>query len=295
MDRGIFQDRSEAERNTLGDILKRYSEDVSPKKKSGKLEQQRIAKLLKDNLSQYKAAALNGKLLSQWRDMRLKEVSGSTVNRELNLIGHAINVARREWGIVLDNPISMIQRPKENKGRNRRLAWGELERLLNELEQSGRDSDGTFTAGGCRNIWVKPIVEFAIETAMRRGEILSLQWRHINLGKRTALLPDTKNGDSRTVPLSSKAISILSSIPRSIDGKVFPITPNALKLSWVRACKRCGIDDLHFHDLRHEATSRLFEKGLNTMEVASITGHKTLQMLYRYTHLRAENILEKLG
>jgi integrase len=105
----------------------------------------------------------------------------------------------------------------------------------------------------------------------------------------------TKNGDSRRVPLSSKVYDILRSLPRSIDGSVFPITVNAFKLAWVRSCERAGLMDLHFHDLRHEATSRLFEKGLNLMEVASITGHKTLSMLQRYTHLRPENLLQKLG
>lgn len=295
MDRGIFQDRTEAERNTLGDILQRYMEEISPRKKSGVLEAIRIKRFLRDeNLCQYKACSLTGKLLSTWRDRRLKEVSGSTVNRELNLISHAINIARKEWGIHISNPIELIQRPRENRARQRRLLPNEELRLIAALDESSRDSVGQFKTG-TRNHWIKPVMLFAIETAMRRGEILSLKWHNISVEKRTALLPDTKNGERRVVPLSTKAIQILNSIPHSIDGRVFPISEEALKHGFTRLCQRAGISDLHFHDLRHEATSRLFEKGLNLMEVASITGHKTLQMLQRYTHLRPENLLQKLG
>lgn len=124
MDRGIFQDRTEAERTTLGDILQKYMEEISPRKKSVLIENCRIKRFLRDeNLCQYKACSLTGKLLSSWRDKRLKEVSGSTVNRELNLISHAINIARREWGIHISNPIELIQRPKENRARERRLCF----------------------------------------------------------------------------------------------------------------------------------------------------------------------------
>lgn len=105
----------------------------------------------------------------------------------------------------------------------------------------------------------------------------------------------SENGDSRTAPLSSRAISILEALPKSIDGRVFPITPNAIKMSWGRACKSAEIEDFHFHDLRHEATSRLAEKLPNLIELASVTGHKDLQMLKRYYHPRAEDLAKKLG
>lgn len=295
MDRGIFQDRTEAERNTLGDILQRYMQEISPRKKSGAIEAIRIKRfLINENLCLYKASSLTGKLLSSWRDNRLKEVSGSTVNRELNLLSHAINIARKEWGIHVPNPIELIQRPRENKARQRRLSPSEELRLIEALDESSRDCVGKFKTG-TRNTWIKPVMLFALETAMRRGEILSLKWCNINLANRTATLPDTKNGERRVVPLSSKAIQILNSIPRSIDGRAFPISEEALKHGFTRLCQRAGIEDLHFHDLRHEATSRLFEKELSLMEVASITGHRTLQMLQRITHLRPENLLQKLG
>jgi integrase len=140
------------------------------------------------------------------------------------------------------------------------------------------------------------VVLFAIETGMRRGEILSLCWENVHLGKRYAHLPGTKNGDSRDVHLSALALDLLRDLPRNIssDQVVFPLHFEALKSAWGRACCRVGISDLRFHDLRHEATSRFFEKGLNVMEVAAITGHKDLRMLQRYTHLRAEDLALKL-
>ena len=131
---------------------------------------------------------------------------------------------------------------------------------------------------------------------MRQGEIVHLRWEHIDLTRRTAHLPDTKNGEPRTVPLSRAAIETLRALPRSLHGDVFPgLTTEAIKRSFSRATRRAQIVDFRFHDLRHEATTRLFERGLNIMEVSSVTGHKDLRMLRRYTHLRAEDLAQKLG
>jgi Phage integrase family. len=117
----------------------------------------------------------------------------------------------------------------------------------------------------------------------------------VDLKKRTAHLPKTKNGEARTMPLSSRAVATLENLPRNLDGRVFGTTYEGIHQAFVRACRRAGIADLRFHDLRHEATSRLFEKGFNPMEVSAITGHKTLQMLKRYTHLRAEDLAKRMG
>ncbi len=130
---------------------------------------------------------------------------------------------------------------------------------------------------------------------MRRGELLALRWENVDTKKRTAYLPMTKNGDARTVPLSSRAVSVLETLPRSIEGHVFPISENALKLAFVRAVKVAGIKDLHFHDLRHKATSRLAEKLSNVLELSAVTGHKDLRMLKRYYHPRAADLARKLG
>lgn len=296
MDRGAYLDRTEADKTTLGELFQRYLLEVTPHKKSCVSEQNRIKSFCRDDkLCQYKATALSGKLFAEWRDKRLQEVAGSTVNRDLNLLSHVINTARKEWGIHINNPVELIRRPKHNKGRERRLTADEETRLFAELCLTERAADGTYKAGGTHNPWIKPVVIFAIETGMRRGEILSLAWVNVDLQKRMARLVDTKNGEGRSVPLTRRATALLQSLPRSIDGRVFPTTAEAVKLAFRRALERARINDLHFHDLRHEAVSRMFEKGLGVMEVASVSGHKTLQMLRRYTHLSTDSLLAKLG
>jgi integrase len=205
------------------------------------------------------------------------------------VIGHLFEVARREWGIPVANPVKDIKAPAENKARDRRL----------QPELGGQESEEARLLNACRearNPYLLPIVRLALETAMRQGELISLRWENVNLVRRTAHLPDTKNGEARTVPLSTIAVESLRSLPRNLNGQVFGgLTGQAVQQSFVRAVRRAGIEGLRFHDLRHEATSRLFERGLNIMEVASITGHKDLRMLRRYTHLRAEDLAKKLG
>lgn len=294
LDRGIFLDRTEAEKQSLGELLGRYMREVSPTHKGYRNETICITALQRDSVCMHKASALSGKLMAEWRDRRLLAVSASTVNREMNLISAAINCARKEWGIHIENPIALIRRPPVGKGRKRRLTADEAQKLQAVLQAGGRRPDGTFD-GGARNHWIAPLVLLAMETAMRQGELLKLTWRDVNLNARTAHLNDTKNGDARTVPLSSKAVQVLAQLPRAISGRVFPLTKNAVQQAFHRACKRAGIIELRFHDLRHEAISRLFELGLNPMEVASISGHKTLQMLKRYTHLKAVDLARKLA
>lgn len=294
LDRGLYLDRTEADKQTLGDILDRYGREVSPTHKGHANETICITALKRDEVCLYRASALTGKLIAEWRDRRLQNVSAATVNRELNLISAAINVARKEWGIHIENPVALVRRPNAGKARTRRLSTGEAQKLLTALQFGGRRPDGTFD-GGARNYWIASLVQLALETAMRQGELLKLQWADINLKSRTAHLHDTKNGEARTVPLSTRAVMLLSQLPRPINGRVFPITKGAVQKAFHRACERAGVPDLRFHDLRHEAVSRLFELGLNPMEVASISGHKTLQMLKRYTHLNAEQLVQRLG
>ena len=295
MERGVFVDRTEAERNTFGDLLERYLAEVSNSKKGAAAERYRISSLLRDPIAQYKMAGLSSKRLAEWRDRRLKEVSGSTTNRDLNLISHVINVARKEWGIHIENPVAMIRRPPENRGRKRRISPEEEARLLAELELTTRSNNGRFEEGGTRNSWMHPIVVLALETAMRRSELLSLTWSDVFLADRFVRLHDTKNGEARDVPLSTRAHNTLNSLPKHISGKVFPITPDAVKKAYMRAVERAGLRDLHFHDLRHEATSRIAERLDNLLELSAVTGHKTLSMLKRYYHPRAKDLAMKLG
>ena len=272
---------------TLGDIIRRYGDEVTPTKKGRGKERYRLRVLQRSHLSGVSLSELKPHHITKFREDRLKEVSAGTVLKDLGLLSAVINTGRTEWGlenVIRSNPVSLISKPRAPKSRDRRLEEGELEKLLH------------FNSDSNPNAWFRAVILFAIETGMRRGEILSLTWRNVHLGKRYVHLPDTKNGDSRDVPLSPLALDLLRDLPRTIRGDqvVFPLHFEALKSSWRRACCRAGISDLRFHDLRHEATSRFFEKGLNVMEVAAITGHKDLRMLQRYTHLRAEDLARRL-
>lgn len=129
---------------------------------------------------------------------------------------------------------------------------------------------------------------------MRRGEIVAMRWEDIDFETQTLHIPITKTGDSRDIPLSDKAVEIIRDLP-SDNPRVFPISANVLHLAWERLKRRVGIDDLHFHDLRHEAISRFFERGLSMPEVALISGHRDGRMLFRYTHLRAEDVGARLN
>jgi integrase len=263
MDQGLFVSRAEAESTTLGELLQRYLEEVTPLKKGAGPEAARIRALLRHKLANRYVAGIRGVDIARYRDERLRKVCPGTAKRDLVILSHLFEVARKEWGIHVYNPVRDIKLPPHAKA---------------------------------RNPFLLPIVRLALETAMRQGELVSLCWEHIDLKRQIAHLPDTKNGEARTVPLSSAAIGVLRSLPRSLHGQVFPgLTTEAVKRAFIRAVRRAGIKDLRFHDLRHEATTRLFEKGLNIMEVASITGHKDLRMLRRYTHLKAEDLARKLG
>ena len=176
------------------------------------------------------------------------------------------------WNLA-DNPVEKIRLPKNNPPRERRLKPGEYERL----KKASSDTKVWY-------LW--PIIDFAIETGMRRSEILSMKWEHIGIDNQRVLLPLTKNGSSRWVPLTKKAVEILNQVPRTTD-QVFPVTDVALRQSWERLRNRANLIDFTFHDLRHEAISRMFEKGLNVPEVASISGHKTASQLFRYVQVNA--------
>jgi integrase len=298
LDLGVYIDRAETESRSLGDLVRRYRREITPQKRGSQSEDCRLRAIERDALSAIKVAAITSTVIAAWRDKRLKFVSGSTVARDLNLLGHVIQTARREWGIHLpDNPVHLVRKPKSNRPRERRLLAGEEARLLACMESDKcRHANGEFVGGISRNPCLRPVVILAIETAMRQSELVSLCWENINLDTAVAILPITKNGERRAVPLSRRSVTTLAGLPRSGQGRVFVgLTAEAVKRAFARTVKSAGMVDLRFHDLRHEATSRLFERNLNPLEVAAITGHKTLQMLKRYTHFAAEELAKKLG
>ena len=283
---GWVADTRLAEKTTLRELLTRYCAEVTPTKRGAVSERSRINSILRCPIAHRTLAKLTSSDVATYRDERLKCVAPATVVRELNTVSHAIEIATREWGLWLPrNPVKLVRRPQVPRGRTRRLQEGEELRLMLACDLG-------------RTPLLKPLLVLALETAMRRGELLSLEWQHIDLNRCVAHLPLTKNGDSRDIPLSRRAVAILSSL-LAIDGRdlerVFPVTGNSVRLAFEHLRARAGMDDLHFHDLQHEAVTRLFEKGLNIAEVSAISGHKELRMLQRYTHLRAVDLVSRLG
>ena len=283
LDRGDMVTASFPANTTLGNILQRFRSEVVPVKKSAPVERYIISGFLKHEIATLGLRALKPYHFAKYRDERLKRVTGSTVARELSVIHQALQVAIDEWGVGLPaNPLSKVKSPALNKPRERRLKQGEYPQLLEGAKAS-------------LNPWLYPLVVLAVETAMRRGELLALRWEEVDFRACTCFLETSKNGEAREVPLSAKALHILRHLPCSFNGVVFPLSQTALRGLWRRTLKRAGIVDLRFHDLRHEATSRLFEKGFNVMEVAAITGHKDLKSLKRYTHLKARELAKRMG
>lgn len=283
MDRGVFVDLEEAHRSTMRDLFTRYEKEIAVKQKGRGIVS--ALRLLSERLGDWSPAAMTAKRIAEYRDWRLAAgVAGETVRKELGILSRVFDYAIKEWGVGLPaNPVKNVSKPPPSKPRDRRLEGDEEARLFASLAT-------------CRNPYMLPLAQLALETAMRQGESLALRWENVDLRRRVAFLPETKNGESRAVPLSSRAIAILESLPRSIDGRVFPVTQGLVVQAWGHAVRRAGIKDLHFHDLRHEALSRLAERGsLSVLELTAISGHKTLQMLKRYTHLRAEDLAQKLG
>lgn len=298
MDRGVFTSANEAERTTLSDLIKVFKADFAPyhyrvredEKEAWRFQLARLDDILGD----YSLAALDQKLIAGYRDKRLKgskdrpAVAESTVRKELYMLSKVLEFAQTEKGINLPrgNPVEKIRKPAESKGRERRLSTDEWTAFEKECRAS-------------RNPWLWPAVQLAVETAMRQGELLTLTWLQIDRKNRLAMLDDPekiKNGEPRAVPLSPAALEVLDALPRSVSGLVLPVRRMTLYSVFAAACARAKIENYTFHDLRHEALSRLAERGdFNVLELAAVSGHKTLQMLKRYTHLQAAKLADKLA
>ncbi len=300
-DRGVFIDRSEAERNTLGAILERYRTEVSPTKRGGDREDNMLGVVTKhDPIARVRLSALGSKDVAELRQrMVAAGYAPATIVRRLNLIATVINHARREWGIgMFENPAAaaLVARPKgADRKRDRRLAppqgkdLGEEHRLFDRLAAEKYQHH------------LIPLVRLAIETATRQGELCALRWDDVHLDKRVMTIRGlsgvgSKNGEIRHVPLSTAACDALRALPRTLHtNRCFPVDQATLKVAFMRAVKRAGIADLTFHDLRHEATSRLAKTYTNPLELMRVTGHKTLSMLARYYHVDAEELAKRLA
>ena len=297
--RGVFVDSGPAERMTIRQALSLFGTEVVPKRKSQSSDPSRLATLTK-HLGDYSIARLQPMHVAAYRDKRLEQVGPQSVLHEMNLLNRVLRWLAIEKGVSCpkEPPTARVAKPTRPRGRERRVTDAEINAIVSATDSKELGA----------------IVRLAVATAMRRSELVGLEWRNVDLDRRTALLPTTKNGEPRRVPLSPDAIAVLGSISRRSDGRVFGMRAASVQQAFQRASERARTranrsgasedpqpDDsflsaLHFHDLRHEATSRLFERGdMDLMEVALITGHKDLRMLQRYTHLRPETVARKLA
>lgn len=282
MDTGSFIPRDEAARTTIKDVAERYRKELLPKQRGERQEDSRL-KVVDEKFGKYNLSAVTPAMVAKWRDELSKRLAPQTVQHYLAVLNRLYKAAARDFGIPLPlgNPVASVRMPTVTNGRERRLEGDEEPRLLAALDAS-------------RGKHLKSVALLALETAMRRGELLALRWEHVDLKRRVLHLPETKNGTSRDVPLSSSAVAVLESLPRNIAGLVFSTSETAITEGFQRAAKRAEIADFRFHDLRHEATSRLAEK-LQIHELMRVTGHKDTRMLARYYHPRAEDLARKLG
>ncbi len=282
MNRDVFVSAKEAERTTLGELLQRYLDERVPLLRDPKREGNRVKALMRRPIACRIVATIRPSDIAEFvRSRQAEGVGGNTIRLDVAVLSKLFNVARVDWGYEsLGNPTEKVSRPKVARGRDRRIRGPkEWKALLKAASQPFR-----------------LVLRFARHTAMRREEMADLVWEHVNLEKRSAYLPRTKNGDPRTVPLSPRALAVLRLAGPKPSGSVFSMSADAMTQAMEAARKRAGIEDLHLHDLRHEATSRLFEStNLDAMEIRSITGHRNMQMLLRYSHLRTERLAARLA
>lgn len=298
MDRGVFQSTSDAEQTLFKDLVATFKTDFAPthyrKRNDGREAWRFQCDRLEEFFGEYSIAAIDQKLVRDYRDQRLagtkdrRAVAGSTVRKEIYQLSKILGYAAKELDILLPrgNPVALVRKPKESKSRERRLSDKEWDAMIEQCRRS-------------RNPWVYAAVQLSVEMANRQGELLNFRWQDLHLDRRIMLLtnPDLiKNGEPRAVPLTSRAVEIFKSIPKSVSGLVFPVSRETIYAAYRAAIQRAGIKNFTWHDLRHEALSRLGARpDLTPFEIASISGHKTLKMVMKYTHINAEQLAKKLG
>lgn len=298
MDKGRAVGERQADKVTLGELLARYRQAITPTHKGAAQEDARLGQWAALPLARRDASAVRAADIAKWRDARLKVVGPATVARDMGTLSAVYATGRAEWGYPhLENPCKGVRKPSAPEGRTRRIDEDEVRRIV----------------AATNSPTLAVLLPLAIATTCRRGELLKVTWRDISIKVRTMHLRDTKNGESRTIALSPAALAILEKLPRRLDGgPLFDVAPHSVSTAFARAvkraraiygaeCKATGqvadpdfLTGLRFHDSRREAASKLFEMGLSIPEVASLTGHKDWRMLRRYTNVKAPELALKL-
>lgn len=341
IDRGVFVSRAEAEATSLHEALERYEQEVVPNKKGSAQEMSVIRALKAAELVRRPMAAVRSADVAKLRDEWGKTLRPATVLRRLAVLSNVFTIARKEWGMEsLSNPVELVRKPKPKNARTRRVAAAvHLATLDSGADRGANDGELERVIAASGSSMLPAIIRLAVETAMRRGEIVELRWEHVDLKRRVAHLPETKNGSVRDVPLSTAAVEVFNGLKQSVEekeaakdvkagkrkkkvvarsnvvhlpvGRIFNIRSDAVTRAFERAVGRARklyieecreqkrrpddrfLVDLRFHDLRHEATSRLATV-YQLHELTKVTGHKDPRMLMRYYHPDAEELARRL-
>ena len=272
---------SRPDETTLEGALRRYQSEVSIHKKGATKEASIIRRILAHSIANSPLVSVKGADIASYRDqMRAQGYAPATIGRHLALLSNIFTVAQREWSLDVANPVRNVRKPTIRNERTTRVSDADISALL-----AASDSKE-----------LRAVVLLALETCMRRSELLKLRWNCINLEKRVAILHDTKNGRGRVVPLSGKAIKLLKDLPSRSDGQLFGLACDSITQAFGRASKRAELTDIRFHDLRREGISRLAEAGFSVLELAAVSGHRDLRVLSnRYAQLRAEELAKKMS
>lgn len=294
---GRYFKTSEAQRHTAAQLVDRYIADVLPTKPKQAYTQTQQLKWWKSEIGDYVLGDVTPALIAEKRDQLLNEQtkrktkrSPATTNRYLAALSHAFSIAVKEWGWLEDNPVRKVRKPTEPKGRVRFLSDDERMRLL----ETSAKSDSPF---------LYLVVVLALSTGMRRGEIMGLKWADVDFQRGCVTLHQTKNGEVRVVPIAGHALDELKrhAKVRRLDtdllfpGKVKQSVPVDITKPWRTALTRASIEDFKFHDLRHSAASYLAMNGASIAEIAEVLGHKTLQMVKRYSHFSESHTANVVG
>ena len=281
LEKGEFLQKPKLMSMTLEEAVKRYLEEVAIHHKGAVSERYRLWCITRLLGPKRPISTVTPKDISKYKVERQKFVTSATVRRDLNLFSSLFETAKNEWGLVtLSNPTNSIKFPADSPPRDRRLKPNEQMKLLSESQRVGH-----------KQLYLA--IQIALNTGMRQGEILKLKWQDIDFDRDQIIIRDTKNGSNRVIVLSNE-LRVQLLLTGKNTKTLFTLSSSGLQQAFRKLTKKLKIDDLRFHDLRHEAISRFFEKGLSVPEVQLMSGHKTLDQLMRYSHSSLQNIQTKL-
>ena len=274
-------------RKTLGDAFDRYAKEVTPNKRGEKWELVRLTLLGKHSFANTLMADITPATLAEWRDDRLKQVAAASVAREMTIINSVLELARREWGWMTTSPHKDVRKPRSPRPRDRRISEAEIMAICGQLGYIEGEPVTT------KQPQIAVAFMLAIETAMRAGELMALEWADVHLEQRYVALHTTKNEDKRNVPLSKRAVELFTMLQGFDPVKVFTVSGSTRDTLFRNAVKRADVIGLTFHDSRHEALTRLARK-LDVLDLARMVGHRDVKSLMIYYNATATEIASRL-